>query len=472
MGAIYARLPKKTEALKTALFAICIVLVAATTALAGDIDSPTSASDCYRQPLKFISTKRLSNQFSACFDNAVRKGGSALSNNSPTTCMGNWVTMCVHFRQKQCDIEAKYDRRLAQCLIKMRKLALDQENIKAQQDQFQKEQREAEQRRQNTESKRRSDMYTQLNQVQKYKDSAIVGGHLAGRLGGATQPPISGSYYLSQAISQAGTRFITGTTAEALLQLEAALYEQPARAGIRFVYPDDGYSATNPRPTLSRQSSAFALYESLRAQANRTSLTSYRLPLPSGSAVSGSFSGILTQIVKSQLSGQYPDLGSAIAGYVSTGSSQAIDYENDNKSFVTNGTLKERRREVFARIEEERIRVEKAAAEKRASEAAEARRIAEANAAASRARSTKKSASGSTSQSSNSSVNNCIKGTFYEVDQVEFDNYRARVTNTCGFRVSCDLNVPGKFGRGLDMNAYEAREGTYDKWVSMSCRRR
>ena len=220
-------------AMTAALLAVFVAVGASTFAHAGDIDNPTSASDCYRQPMKYIATKRLHEQYSACFDNAARMSTSNIVSSYQTTCMGKWAKACGQFMQKKCDVEAKYGRRQAQCLIKMRKLALDQKHIKEQQEQFQREQRQAEQRRQDAESKRRSDMYTQLNQVQKYKDSAILGGHLAGHLGGATQPPISGSYYLSQAISQAGTRFITGSTAEALLQLEAALYSQPARAGVR-----------------------------------------------------------------------------------------------------------------------------------------------------------------------------------------------------------------------------------------------
>jgi len=419
----------KTASLKATLLAVCFAFGASGFVQAGDIDNPGATSDCYKTPMKFIAQKRLRDQIAVCQQqNPV--GGSRSSANYAlgyaTTCMGNMSRVCGPIWQKHCDVDTKYQRRQAQCVIKMRKLALDQKRLKEQQEQFQREQRQAEQRRQDAESKRRSDMYAQLNQVQKYKDSAIVGSHLAGRIGGATQPSISGSYYLSQAISQAGTRFITGSTANALLQLEAALYAQPARQGVRFVYPDGGYSASNPRPTLSNTTAAYDLYQTIMGQANRTATTQYRLPLQGGSAVSGPLAGILTQIVKSQLSGKYPDLDAALAGFVATGVTQAIDYANDSKNFTTDGKLAKRRQEIFARVEAERIRSEQIAAQQRAA----------ARAAARKAANSKKQSSSSSSAAGNNrgaSAISCLKFVTYHSNS-DKKVYR----NSCSQVITCD----------------------------------
>ena len=155
--------------------------------------------------------------------------------------------------------------------------------------------------------------------------------------------------------------------------------------------------------------------------------------------------------MQSQLSGKYPDLSAAVAGFVATGATQAIDYENDNSSFVTDRTLAERRREVFARVEAERIRVEKAAA---------AERAAEAQAAAARRAATQTSKNNrNTGRTTGKSYNYCISQQLKR--KLSSDRNLIAFTNKCSFWVICKRRGLSNAVVSLPANLSQTASTTY-----------
>ncbi|MBU2980231.1 hypothetical protein KO498_00265 [Lentibacter algarum] len=319
-------------------------MLVATAGHSGSLEYPTSFRDCNYVPLKHALIKQQSQKYSACFNKLAKISTSSPGwRNEKVSCGGGWPRACVQYMHKSCEIRAKFERKQALCRIKMNRALAEHRREVAAQKEFQRQQREQQRRAEEAERQRRANARRQMAQIHKYKDSAIVSSHLAGRMGGLTQPPLGGSYYLSQTLSAAGTRYVTNTMADAVLQLERAVYGPPKGNQTRFV--QGGYSATNPRMPLSAQIQAHNLYGSLHAQANRTATTTYQLPIENMSVQSSIVTGVLTLIVQQQLDGVSPDLQSALTSFIATGVAALIDGKELGPS------TDDRRRNVFGLLE-------------------------------------------------------------------------------------------------------------------------
>ncbi len=321
------------------------VLALTNTTSAGDLYNPTKYNDChiYSTPTYQSTSDQLRKEASLC--NKVHKpSGSRSSPNwigaFQTTCSGSWSRQCGPVLQRYCDYKQHATRQYQACMVRLEEYRRDKTALKERQKKFQEEQarteRERRERLQASQRQQRED----FNQIQKYKDSSLVAGVLSGRALTGALPTANGSFYLSNAVSQIGTRFIANTNANAFWRLQNDFNAFGRPSGERFVFSD-----TSPYPTRSQLNSSNSRYTELRELLDHIEESDHQLPFGNKSAVNSTQARLLTEIVKARVAGTITgDLTDALANWAQTqisgGGQRSID---GRKISDTEKRLRERR---------------------------------------------------------------------------------------------------------------------------------
>ena len=321
------------------------VLALTNTTSAGDLYNPTKYNDChiYSTPTYQSTSDQLRKEASLC--NKVHKpSGSRSSPNwigaFQTTCSGSWSRQCGPVLQRYCDYKQHATRQYQACMVRLEEYRRDKTALKERQKKFQEEQarteRERRERLQASQRQQRED----FNQIQKYKDSSLVAGVLSGRALTGALPTANGSFYLSNAVSQIGTRFIANTNANAFWRLQNDFNAFGRPSGERFVF-----SETSPYPTRSQLNSSNSRYTELRELLDHIEESNHQLPFGNKSAVNSAQARLLTEIVKARVEGRITgNLADSLTNWAQTqisgGGQRSID---GSKSSETDGSLQERR---------------------------------------------------------------------------------------------------------------------------------
>lgn len=332
------------------LFARAILLLFPFLALvgaanAGDLYNPTKYKDChiYSTPTYQSTSDQLRQEASLC-DKVHEPSGSRSSPNwigaFQTTCSGSWTRQCGPVRQRYCDYKQHATRQYQACMVRLEEFRRDKTALKERQKKFQEEQarneRERLERLQASQRRQRED----FNQIQKYKDSSLVAGVLSGRALTGALPPANGSFYLSNAVSQIGTRFIANTNANAFWRLQNDFNAFGRPSGERFVFSD-----TSPYPTRSQLNSSNSRYTELRELLDHIEESDHKLPFGNKSAVNSAQANLLTEIVKARVAGTITgNLADSLTNWAQTqisgGGQRSID---ESKTSETDRSLQERR---------------------------------------------------------------------------------------------------------------------------------